>query len=205
METQSNNSTDIDQELEVFLSSKSNDDVVRVIKRVFVKDFLRRCFKVLIALFTLYAAVYYIPQINQNFTAISRLAITTFVLPLFKWEHLYTERCLVNAHSHEMDQIDQGLDFDTDDTTIRDNRCAVCENLGNLLVIEPLLQSGETKINEFLGFSTFQCKSTAPLIYRMSFFKASTSPGTFQSSSPTHMIHGNHKHLQITQTISSTS
>lgn len=126
METTNHISSDINCELETILTSKIRDDVVRTIKKKFLTNFLCRCFKVFLVLLTFYAAIFYIPQINQNLSAISRLTITTILMPLFKCEYIYNERCLVSKYSHKKSQIGQ----DTD--AIRDNRCAVCENLGKL-------------------------------------------------------------------------
>lgn len=119
---------EVNRELEQLLASNppNTAEVVGLIKKRVVEDTIRQYLKVIIGLAILYTAFQYIPCINDNVHAICRLTFTTIVLPLFKCEHLYVDRCLVAKGSTEISYSDDvGASYDHDEL-----QCAVCEGLG---------------------------------------------------------------------------
>ncbi|XP_055643249.1 uncharacterized protein LOC129779665 [Toxorhynchites rutilus septentrionalis] len=67
-------------------------------------------------------AVYYVPLLNWNVSAIGRLVMVQ-VLPYWDWTQLYKSRCLVNTFNERIDKVSYYRDMPLFEF------CGVCENI----------------------------------------------------------------------------
>lgn len=121
----------LNAEFEAILSeteSSASENIVKcTLQNHLQRLFIRRCMKWLLVLVTLCSAVYYIPSLNWNASAVGRLALIKFVLPFYNWKYLYNADCLIKTWPTESYQASSKEENYADYNV---ENCAICETLG---------------------------------------------------------------------------
>lgn len=92
------------------------------LQRTFIWRILKWCFVILI----ISTAVYYIPILNWNTSAIGRLLLINLVKPVWNWEQLTNAQCLIDL------PVRDGLtDLQPSSSEVFEGDCVVCETLGD--------------------------------------------------------------------------
>lgn len=125
----------INTELEAILSvveENSSGNLKTIVKRWILRKLIRSYIKWTLLVATLCFAVYFVPFLNWNASAIGRLVLIEFVLPFYKWEYLYNADCLINGWSKEiyLDEKRNTGNNDYNSNQSNQESCAICENLG---------------------------------------------------------------------------
>lgn len=131
----SNPSEEIEKEFESFfndcLSSECTkselNKVLLPLKIRLWKIWLLKLGSVILTFLTVVCLIYYVDFINWHFSAIGRLTLAK-VRPIWDWENLYKEKCLVNLMRGA--EVDNSRDSKVVEG-ISLKECAVCENFGN--------------------------------------------------------------------------
>lgn len=133
---QTNNMNDsvistLNTELEAILQ-KNDIEVERLLCNYVRRVYFRRIGKWFLIALAFVCAIYWVPTLNWNATAIARLALIKLVLPFYNWENWANARCLIKA---DKSSTVHALDEHTIDlNSITSDECSVCENLSKFLV-----------------------------------------------------------------------
>lgn len=116
----------LNTELDAILQ-KNDVAVEQFIRNHVRRDYFRRFFKWFIVELVFLCAIYWVPALNWNATAVGRLALIKVVRPFYNWEILANERCLIGwgkslaVHATDEQSIDTN--------SIAFEECSTCENL----------------------------------------------------------------------------
>lgn len=107
---------------------RTSDEAVRYVKHYFRRRMIIKCLKWWIIIILICSAVCNIDMLNWHASAIGRLVMINWILPIWDWRYLYNSRCLISASQSSMEPIaTAGIgNYVADDTL----DCAVCENIG---------------------------------------------------------------------------
>lgn len=105
-----------------------NTEVVEFLRQHLQRIFIWRILKWCSVALTISFAIYYVPILNWNASAVGRLFMIHFVKPVWNWEHLANGRCLIDLPSRN-----GVIDFKTNSIELFKEDCVICENLGNFL------------------------------------------------------------------------
>lgn len=115
----------LNEELEEIL--KTQIGAADILRRYLLHRSIFKCIKWWIFIGIVCSSVYYIPVLNWNASAIGRLVMIKWILPIYDWRHLYNARCLISVSPSQSDSIESGSSNDVDSNG---DICAVCENFG---------------------------------------------------------------------------
>lgn len=107
---------------------KTNDEAVRYVKNYFRRRMIYNYLKWWIIIILICSAVYYIDMLNWHASAIGRLVMINWILPIWDWRYLYHSKCLISASQSPIEPIAKaGIEnYVTDGSP----DCGVCENIG---------------------------------------------------------------------------
>lgn len=117
--------SNLNTELDAIL--QKNDIIAEQFIRNYVRrEYFRRFYKWFIVAIAFVCAIYWVPTLNWNATAVGRLALIKVVRPFYNWENLDNERCLIGS-SESLAVTDEPS---IDANSISLEECSTCENLG---------------------------------------------------------------------------
>lgn len=116
----------LNKDLETILNS--NAEAVRYVKHYFRYRFMLKCFKLWIIILVLCSLIYYSPFLKWNVSAIGRLVMIKWILPVYDWRYLYNARCLIGSSSSYGESHFESENSNPVD--INSEACATCENFG---------------------------------------------------------------------------
>lgn len=115
--------------LEIENILKSSDEAVNYLRNYLRRRMILKCIKWWIIIIAICSAIYYIPFLNWNATAVGRIVLIKWILPFYDWRPLHNARCLIDAPSRNNENIDlDGSSYSSEEN------CAVCENFGKFIV-----------------------------------------------------------------------
>lgn len=123
--------SNLNTELDAILQ-KNDIRVEQFIRNYVRREYFRRFYKWFIVAFAFICAIYWVPTLNWNATAVGRLALIKVVRPFYNWENLDNERCLIG--SGESLAVDVTDEHSIDANSISLEECSTCENLSKFFV-----------------------------------------------------------------------
>lgn len=107
---------------------RTSVEAVRYVKSYFRRRMIIECLKWWIIIISICSAVYYIDMLNWHASAIGRLVMINWILPIWDWRYLYNSRCLISASQSPIESIaTAGIGNYVGDGSLD---CNVCENIG---------------------------------------------------------------------------
>lgn len=108
---------------------RTSDEAVRYVKSYFRRRMIIKCLKWWIVIISICSAVYYVDILNWHASAIGRLVMINWILPIWDWRYLYNSRCLISA---SQSPIEPNIATTGIGNYVADGSpdCAVCENIG---------------------------------------------------------------------------
>lgn len=126
------NESTLNAELNALL--ERNDFVAEQFLRNYVRRvYFRRCIKWFVVALAIAFAIYWVPTLTWNATAIGRLALINLVLPFYNWEEWTNVRCLIESSETTVQMSDE---HGSDSNSMSSEECSTCENLCKFLSIE---------------------------------------------------------------------
>lgn len=124
----------LSEKFETLLSHlNGTDEAIKYLKSYFLRLLIWKCVRFVFLLGSIATAIYlsvnYIPTLNWNSSAIGRLALIKLLLPVYNWQYLYNSRCLIEMSATQQVIRADEQEYYGDDS--EDEKCTVCENLGN--------------------------------------------------------------------------
>lgn len=116
----------LNKELEAILV-KNDEEVDRFLRAYIRREYVRRFVKWLAVAMAISCAIYWVPTLNWNATAVGRLVLIKLVLPFYNWEQWSNTRCLIEwTEGSSVESIDE---HGFDSNVISSHECSTCENL----------------------------------------------------------------------------
>lgn len=116
----------LNEELDEIL--RTSDEAVRYVKSYLRRKMIIKCLKWWIAIISICSAVYYIDTLNWHASAIGRLVMIKWILPIWDWRYLYNSECLISASQPPIEPIEPIITAEAGSYAA--DSCAVCENIG---------------------------------------------------------------------------
>lgn len=105
---------------------KKNDvEVERLLRNYIQRESCRRFVKWFLVAISILCAIYWVPTLNWNATAVGRLLLIKLVRPLYNWENWSNARCLIEW-SEPPSMVEE---YTIDSNSISSDECSTCENL----------------------------------------------------------------------------
>lgn len=117
----------LNKELEALLQ-KNDVEAEKLFRDYVRRQYFRRFFKWFFVVLVISCAIYWVPTLNWNATAIGRLVLIKLVHPFYNWEKWANARCLIEwSYTSKMHEIDENS---IEPNLISLDECSTCENLG---------------------------------------------------------------------------
>lgn len=142
----------LDAELKSILQ-KNDVEVERFLRIYIYRAYIWRFIKWLSIVTGFLCAIYWVPILNWNASAIGRLGLIHSVHPFYNWEHLANARCLVDmGDTSAMHTFEEHHNIDPN--SVPTDTCSICENLSKcslfpVFSVENLLYGLGSLINSF--------------------------------------------------------
>lgn len=101
--------------------------IAKAIRKQILKNYLCALFQLLVLTTISFLFIYYISFINSHLSAISRIILIK-LLPIWDWQQLTDENCLIGPIFARPSTIDAAIDEPI--YNLYEEDCALCENYG---------------------------------------------------------------------------
>lgn len=116
-------------ELEGFLRSTDSAKYQKIIRKHLYLKFLLKQLRVPLVFAAVLCAFYYVPLLNWSGSAVGRIILIKWVLPVYNWQAWTSARCLIEAPSSSYE------DREVIPDSVYADDCAMCENLCKLFMV----------------------------------------------------------------------
>lgn len=114
----------LNAELDAILQ-KNDVEVERFLRNYIYREYFRRFVKWFLVAISILCAIYWVPILNWNASAVGRLFLIKLVLPFYNWENWANARCLIEW-SEPPSTVEE---YSIDSNSVSPDECSTCENL----------------------------------------------------------------------------